>query len=542
MTEDGQTTPARRIEDAEDSDLLRAFADSGSQDAFAKLVRRRIDFVYSVALRQTGGDRHRAEDATQAVFTDLARKARTLAVRPVLVGWLYHSARFAAASLVRTEQRRQSREQEAHTMQTVLTDSARDAEWQQVRPVLDQALNEINERDRDAILLRYFDGRSFPEIGARLRLTENAARMRVERALEQLDVALRKRGITSTASALAAAVGVQVTAASPAGLATAVTGTALAQASLGTIGWVPAVLGVGTLPAAIAVAVVAAGAAGYVWQRQLNAALRTELAGLAQQQQAVAGLRIENERIAATAAEVELLRRDDAEFKRLSQQAADTRNALQEKARLARQREERLATERNVQAEIDRMNREGNALVVEYKALTSRSKDAALSDPERANAAAAAKLKLGEIQAKQGEIKAFIAAARAANPELNVAGMTAQYRTAESVKGEVAGRLSLRAAADSANPGATREPDRISLSLPNADFATAVSALEKISGTRIVRDPSLAAVAGTLTLNTDRVTRGEAITVLQAGLRERFNVVFERMPDGTLLAKLGSPR
>src|SRR4051812_31665999 len=97
----------------EDSDLLRRYADSGSEAAFAELVQRRIGLVYSVALRHTRGDRHRAEDATQAVFTDLARKAATLSQRPVLAGWLYRSAQFAASALVRAEQRRLAREMAA---------------------------------------------------------------------------------------------------------------------------------------------------------------------------------------------------------------------------------------------------------------------------------------------------------------------------------------------------------------------------------------------------------------------------------------------
>jgi len=93
----------------EDSDLLRRYSAHGSEAAFAELVRRRIGLVYAVALRQTRGDRHRAEDATQAVFTDLARKAAALARRPVLVGWLHRSAQFAAAGLIRAEQRRHAR-------------------------------------------------------------------------------------------------------------------------------------------------------------------------------------------------------------------------------------------------------------------------------------------------------------------------------------------------------------------------------------------------------------------------------------------------
>src|SRR3954464_13950054 len=95
----------------EDSDLLREYAATGSDPAFAELVRRRIGLVYSVALRQTHGDVHRAQDATQAVFTDLARKAEALSRRPVLAGWLYRSAQFAAAGLMRAERRQRQWEE-----------------------------------------------------------------------------------------------------------------------------------------------------------------------------------------------------------------------------------------------------------------------------------------------------------------------------------------------------------------------------------------------------------------------------------------------
>src|SRR5258708_4834441 len=100
----------------EDSELLRRYAETGAENAFAEIVRRRIGLVYSVALRHTH-DAHRAEDVTQKVFTDLARKAGALAGRTVLVGWLYRSAQYAASNAVRTERRRQVREQEAYTMQ-----------------------------------------------------------------------------------------------------------------------------------------------------------------------------------------------------------------------------------------------------------------------------------------------------------------------------------------------------------------------------------------------------------------------------------------
>lgn len=103
----------------DDAELLRRYAATRADEAFAELVRRRIGLVYSVALRHTG-DAQRAEDVTQRVFVDLARKAAALGERPVLVGWLHRSARFAATDVVRSERRRQAREQEAHTMQQIL--------------------------------------------------------------------------------------------------------------------------------------------------------------------------------------------------------------------------------------------------------------------------------------------------------------------------------------------------------------------------------------------------------------------------------------
>jgi RNA polymerase sigma factor (sigma-70 family) len=216
---------------AEDAELLRRYAETGAEEAFAEIVRRRIGLVYSVALRHTH-DAHRAQEVAQRVFTDLARKARALAGRTVIVGWLYRSAQFAASNAVRTERRRQAREQEAYTMQQIERERP-DPNWEKFRPVLDEVLNDMDERDRDAVLLRFFDGRGFAEIGAELRLTESAARMRVERALDKMHRALGRRGVTSTTAALGIALANQAGAALPAGLAANVAGTALANAAAG---------------------------------------------------------------------------------------------------------------------------------------------------------------------------------------------------------------------------------------------------------------------------------------------------------------------
>lgn len=218
-------------ERVDDADLLCRYAVERSEAAFAELVRRHLNLVYSVALRQVAGDAHLAEDVTQQVFTALACKAAALADRPALSGWLYRSAHFAASDVVRVERRRRAREQEVHAMNSLPPDPAPPADWEKIRPVLDAAIAELDERDRDAVALRFFDGRSFADVGASLRLTENAARMRVERALDKLHALLAKRGVTSTASALGVALANQAAATAPAGMAASVTGAALGGAA-----------------------------------------------------------------------------------------------------------------------------------------------------------------------------------------------------------------------------------------------------------------------------------------------------------------------
>jgi len=219
-----------------DADLLRRFADERSDAAFTQLVQRRIDFVYSAALRQLAGDRHRAQEATQDVFVALARKASVLAKHPDLLGWLYTSVHFAALQLIRTEKRRRQRK-EHHAMQnTSDIGSFNEAGWEQVRPVLDAALHELNARDRQIVLLRFFEHQSFAAIANTLRLTENAAQKSADRALDKLDATLSRRGITSTSSALSLVLANHVLIAAPTGLTPLVTQAALSAAANATVG------------------------------------------------------------------------------------------------------------------------------------------------------------------------------------------------------------------------------------------------------------------------------------------------------------------
>lgn len=223
-----------KTNDNEDAELLRRYAEENSEAAFAELTERHVEFVYAAALRQLGGAAHRAEDVTQQVFIDLARKAATLARRAEIVGWLHTSTHHAAAKLQRDEQRRQHREQEAHSMQDIRVGSASDnVDWERLSPLLDSTLQELGERDRTAILLRFFQGRRFAEIGQRLGMSEDGARMRTERALEKLHGLLARRKITSTTAALGLLLANQPAMAAPAGLAASVARAALGATSGG---------------------------------------------------------------------------------------------------------------------------------------------------------------------------------------------------------------------------------------------------------------------------------------------------------------------
>ena len=217
----------------EDTELLQRFVRQEDQEAFGELVRRRVDFVYSAALRQVGGDDHLARDVTQSVFMAFARSAPRLLGRPTLGGWLYTTTRYLSAKAVRSHRRWRHREQEAQAMRIIDETGAAEPNWEQLRPVLDAAMHQLSASDREAVLLRYFEGLPFGEVGVRCALSENAARMRVERALDKLRIQLEKRGVSSTAAALGLALSSHAVIAAPAGLAAAASGAALAALGSG---------------------------------------------------------------------------------------------------------------------------------------------------------------------------------------------------------------------------------------------------------------------------------------------------------------------
>ncbi|HLP02696.1 MAG TPA: sigma-70 family RNA polymerase sigma factor, partial [Opitutaceae bacterium] len=201
-----------------DDELLCDYSRTGSQAAFAELVQRHVDFVYATALRVLNGDHHLAEDVAQATFAEFARQAAKLATHPAPRGWLHTTAYHLAVRAVRTERRRAAREEQVAAMNENSTDSGPD--WELLRPVLDETLQQLSESDRESILLRFGGNKRFAELGALLGVGENTARMRVERALDRLRALLARRGITSSVAALAVVLEQEAAAAAaPAGLA-----------------------------------------------------------------------------------------------------------------------------------------------------------------------------------------------------------------------------------------------------------------------------------------------------------------------------------
>ena len=237
----------------DDLELLRLYVTRNSDEAFAELVKRHVGLVYSTAIRRLGGDAHLAEDVTQQVFTDLARKARSLDGHGTLAGWLFVASKSASASVVRGEQRRKSREIESESMRTPNT--SHELDLSHLQPVLDEIIAELRAEDREAIVLRFFEQRTFGQIGETLKITEEAARKRLDRTLEKLQALFARRGITSTTAAIAVALGATGLISVPAGLAAKIASSAAgAGVAVGGTSVLGAFLGVAVPTACIVLA------------------------------------------------------------------------------------------------------------------------------------------------------------------------------------------------------------------------------------------------------------------------------------------------
>ena len=211
---------------ADDMTLLGEYALHDSEDAFGALVSRHINLVYSVALRQMR-DPHMAEEITQVVFIILARKAGSLSPKTILPGWLCRTARYASANALTIRRRRERREQEAY-MESVSKEPETDA-WTHIAPLLETALAQLGDKDHDAVVLRFLEGRSLSEVGTALGASEEAAKKRVNRALEKLRKFFTKRKVALSAAAIATAISANSVQAAPALLATSITAVGAAK-------------------------------------------------------------------------------------------------------------------------------------------------------------------------------------------------------------------------------------------------------------------------------------------------------------------------
>jgi RNA polymerase sigma factor (sigma-70 family) len=214
----------------DDMELVRHYAADQSGQAFETLVSRYVNLVYSAAVRQVN-DPQWAEEITQVVFIILARKAGGLGPGTILPSWLYRTAQYVAADAVKAERRRAHREYEAH-MQTILNEAANETApeetWTQIAPLLDRAMSKLGEKDHAALVLRFFENRDFAEVGAALGASEDAAKMRVGRAMEKLRKSFGKGGIHSTAAIIAGAISSNSVQVAPVGLVKTISSVAIA--------------------------------------------------------------------------------------------------------------------------------------------------------------------------------------------------------------------------------------------------------------------------------------------------------------------------
>ena len=302
-----------------DHELLRRYADHGTEAAFTELVGRHCNLVWAAA-RRVSGNGEIARDVAQTVFTDLARKAGKLPPKTVLLGWLYRAACHAAANHVRGEARRIQREQAAMQQHELQPDAAAEQRLaEELQPLLDAALGELSTADRDAVVLRFLAGRSLAEVGATLGLSEDTAQKRVSRALEKLREAFRQRGVTISDGVAAAAFSVAATQAAPVGLATIVASGALAGAgaTAGTAHFLllmKSKLVLGILGGAVV-------ATALTWQQHTNNRLAEENSALRQQITALA-VAAPTSSPSADLAELTRLRDEHGELLRLRGQVA----------------------------------------------------------------------------------------------------------------------------------------------------------------------------------------------------------------------------
>lgn len=320
-----------------DLELLARYARHRAEDAFAEIVRRHLNLVHSAALRQVRSPQL-AEEVAQSVFTDLARDARRLAPDTILTAWLYRVTRRTAIDVVRREARRQLREQIATEMNAM---NATATDWTHIEPILDDAMHALDETDRTAVLLRYFENKSLREVGQALGASDDTAQKRVSRAVERLREFFAKRGVTIGTGGLAVVISSNAIQAAPTGLAVTIsTAAALAGTTIVTTatGTATKVIAMTTLQKAFMAATLAVLAGTAIYEARQASRLSDEKQNLLAHQQLLTS---ERDKMLPTATHntdtEEQLRRDKNELLRLRGETGVLRNQLSELQKLREQ-------------------------------------------------------------------------------------------------------------------------------------------------------------------------------------------------------------
>ena len=321
---------------ATDTELLGKFVREHSEDAFAALVKRHLDLVYSAALRQVRSP-ELAQEVSQSVFTDLARNASRLRSGTILTAWLYQVARRTAIDVVRRESRRQLRERLAVEAASM---NAR-TDWNHIEPLLEEAMDALDETDRAALLLRYFENKSLRDVGLALGVNEDAAQKRVSRAVDRLRECFTRRGVAIASSAVGLAISANAVQAAPAGLAPAISGALVGAAGHSSAGLLATkTLTMTTIQKTVVASVLAVAVGTGIYKARQGAldreqVLQQQLAPLAERLR-----QIESERDAAVSnlagarEELGRLRQDLADLPKLRGEVARLRDDSQELSRL----------------------------------------------------------------------------------------------------------------------------------------------------------------------------------------------------------------